>query len=671
MRKACFLAALAMGLLALGGCGKAEEEPEYYEIRVESRILEEAETGQTVLGRQYWQGEPVTLLGELVKTEDGGRVMDVYLQPAGKEKSLLMGGISQDYRSVGWYLDGDGGCYIAGRDGVVKLDGEGNMLYRSLTDGTVEDICGLGDGRLILLVRDSANYGLWRLDAATGKVSALDSVALDSGSQYIGGSGGRLLLLDQSGFWHVDLKKGTKTLELPFEGTDYRLPSGQRAEERAADFWAEGSEAGVIWNTGTEDKLTRVNIGEEREIITFRVLNLDRNHNTWEKWIKEQVQAFNQGNDEYYVVFEECGEGTAESDFRTETGLKLAAGKGADILCRNTLPGDEYDLIDNGIFMDLKPFMEASGMREEDYFPAAFDPWRYEGGIYGVNPYINCSALAMDQSLLGDGQEVDIEAILDIMLDPGGERSLLYWDGRDILDRYLLPGTEDLWGMVDWEEGTCDFKGGMFSQILQAAKRCASGGKEDQPKILQWQNQDTYYVFETTEDLAEKGCVKAGMLFGDGCHTALWVNELMGINAGSRHPEGAWRFLSFLLGEEAQSDKDFSSHYFPVHREAFDRAVQREIETGAVEIICNEFGVQTGVIYKGPPGTEDLTQEKADAIARELEDVRALPIRTQPLISIILEEADAYFSGEKSEAEVIDVVQNRVQLYLDERKKRK
>ena len=401
------------------------------------------------------------------------------------------------------------------------------------------------------------------------------------------------------------------------------------------------------------------------------MLNLDRNHNPWEKWIKEQVQAFNQGNDEYYVVFEECGEGTAESDFRTETGLKLAAGKGADILCRETLPGDEYDLIDNGIFMDLRPFMEASGMREEDYFPAAFDPWRHEGGIYGVNPYVSGSALAMEQSLLGEGQEVTIEAILDIMLDPGVERSLLYWDGHDILDRYLLPGTEDLWGMVDWEKGTCDFKGGMFSRILQAAKRRDSGGKEDQPMILEWQDQFSYYFFETSDDLAEKGRVKAGMLFDDGCHTALVINELMGINAASRHPEGAWRFLSYLLGEEAQSDKDFSSHYFPVHRKAFDRAMQREIETGPVEIIYNKFGAQTGIRYKALPGTEALTQERADAIARELEDVRARPIRTQPLISIILEEADAYFSGEKSESEVIDVVQNRVQLYLDERKKRK
>ena len=667
MRKACFLAAFAMFLLALAGCGKAEEEPKYYEIRVESRILERAETGQTVLGRQYWQGEPVTLLGELAKTEDGGRVMDVYMQPAGKEKRLLMGGISEDYRSIGWYLDGDGDCYIAGKDGVIKLDGEGNMLYRSLPGVAVEDICGLGDGRLVLLARDGRNYGLWRLDAATGEAAALDGVALDSGSQYIGAYGGRLLLLDQAGFWHVDLKKGTKTLELPLEGTSYMF-SG-----RAADFWAEGSEAGVIWDTGAEERLTRFNLGDEREIVTIRVQNiLEYNPvspRDWSSWIRGQIQAFNQGNGEYYVVLEECGEGVAVSDFRTETGLRLAAGKGADIICQDALPGDACDLIENGIFADLRPLMEASGMREEDYFPVAFDSWKYEGGIYGAALSVRTDGYSMDKSLLGEQREMTMEALLDIMLEPGAQRFLSsFLDERLILRDYLLPGSENLWGMVDWEEGTCDFKGGLFARILQAARRCARDTQHDYPMILEYRNQNCY-AFDTAEDLEKKNLVPLGIPFDDGWHTRMYSSKVFGINAGSKHLEGAWRFLSFLLGEEAQSGLDYAD--LPVSRKAFEGVMQREIETGAVETKYDKTGRPTGKIYKGGQGAEDLTQEKADEIAGYLEDARVFPIRTQKVISIILEEADAYFSGEKSEAEVIDVVQNRVQLYLDERKKRK
>ena len=49
-----------------------------------------------------------------------------------------------------------------------------------------------------------------------------------------------------------------------------------------------------------------------------------------------------------------------------------------------------------------------------------------------------------------------------------------------------------------------------------------------------------------------------------------------------------------------------------------------------------------------------------------LEDARPLPIRTAPLLDIIVEEAEYYFDGTKSIEEVSAIIQNRVQLYMDE-----
>ena len=94
---------------------------------------------------------------------------------------------------------------------------------------------------------------------------------------------------------------------------------------------------------------------------------------------------------------------------------------------------------------------------------------------------------------------------------------------------------------------------------------------------------------------------------------------------------------------ERRRSRGLDYAYLPVSRKAFEGVMQREIEIGAAEPTYNKTGRVTGKTYKGGQGAEDLTQEKADA----------------------------YFSGEKSVEEVIDVVQNRVQLYLDERKKRK
>lgn len=667
MRKSIFLSALLIWLAASAACGKTEEEETvYYDFQVESRTLTEAGTNQTILGRQYYRGEPVSIIGELVTSEEKGSVLDVYLQPAGEERQLMMSGISRGYRSIGWYMDGEGNCFVPLTDGIVRLDGDGNMLYHSKTGCYVKDICELEDGRMILLTNDGNGFRLAELDPATGVLEEIDNVALENKPQYIGASGDGLMLLDETGFWHVDLKKGTKTLEMPFAGTLYAMQRG-----RTADFWVDGSRAGIIWEDGLEEQLTRVNAGEGKEVIVVRGFNYD--YNSMVSYIKDMLYRFNRSSDTYYATLEELEKGTSQADFRTETNLKLAAGKGADIIVANALPGDVYSLIDKGVFADLKPLMEASGMSEEDYFPAAFG-WRQEEGIYGVGLDLTGICHTMDKSLLEEGRELTIDTFLDIMLDPNEKRILFSKsvsspaDGSRILD-YLLCGSEDLWGVIDWESGTCDFSGERFARILQAAEKCAYDKRYDYPGLLDARRCNGLYRFDTDEILEKKNLIVAGYLFDDGCHGANIGSYYMGINAASPNIEGAWQLLKFLMGEEAQMEmgKRFT---FPVNKEAFARIAQEELELGAVEMktIVLEDGTTIEVPSKVKGDGIDLTQETIDEISRYLENLRALPIKTETILTLIEEEAADYFSGLKSREQVTASMQNRVQLYLDEQK---
>ena len=63
---------------------------------------------------------------------------------------------------------------------------------------------------------------------------------------------------------------------------------------------------------------------------------------------------------------------------------------------------------------------------------------------------------------------------------------------------------------------------------------------------------------------------------------------------------------------------------------------------------------------------EDLTEEKIEEYRRTLEEARSCPVRTAPILDIILEESADYFNGSKSAEEVSEIVTNRVQLYLRE-----
>ena len=142
---------------------------------------------------------------------------------------------------------------------------------------------------------------------------------------------------------------------------------------------------------------------------------------------------------------------------------------------------------------------------------------------------------------------------------------------------------------------------------------------------------------------------------------------VLGINARSGQVEGAWELLAFLLGEEAQSMVDYQNHVFPVNRNSFENLIQRELDAvnATKEIEVN------GIVYTVPANKrfgEEFTEEQAEEARRLFAGARTLPYRIKPLLAIIREETAAYFDGSKRMEEVIALVQNRVQLYLDEQK---
>lgn len=59
------------------------------------------------------------------------------------------------------------------------------------------------------------------------------------------------------------------------------------------------------------------------------------------------------------------------------------------------------------------------------------------------------------------------------------------------------------------------------------------------------------------------------------------------------------------------------------------------------------------------------TQEEVDAVEKLIFSIAKSETVNQEVLNIIMEEADAYFNGQKSLDEVVGIMQNRVQLYLD------
>jgi len=679
-------------LACMAGCGREEEDNGYYIIEMETEeLFTQAKSGADVfkLGSQFYQGDPVQLAGYRARDpETGEKYVDVSLCHTSGEEEILWERVPEEYGYGSWYLDRDGNGYCFYTDQVIRYDREGGERYRKTCEGVMQFVgaCMPDKGNILLLGQTQQGMlNLLELNVDTGEISRTgvtldtESVGL-SGKTAIAGNGKGFFVLDSDGIWEADTEKGRKDCILAFTWGTY-TPSAVSDFRILQDGTAEIL-CGSILQT-----VRSVDISKERKVLVLRVPWKVNESLITSGWLPEGVARFNKENGEYYVVVEENEE--TPLDLAERTDMELALGKGPDIVL--AVSKDPQALIAKGALENLAPYMEADGIREEDYFPAAFGGLRGEGaegegtGIYGVNIVLMpTTGRWAVRELFPEGMDpnLDAEGLLSAL--EAYEGDAVYTKTSSGLLNDLLEASDSLCGMVDWENGTCDFTGGMFRRILEACSRYASGSGES-TKVLSGMMQSSLYVYANIygneDEMEARGMWAVGCLFDDGQHAGISDMAQIYMSSTSAYKEGAWAFLRFLLSEDEQSKIDWVKNDFvyPSNRKAFEMLATREINEGSPWVnITREDGTTYGRtlmsdFWEDTPGSffqkqkyYALTEEKVDRVRKMLEEARVYPLRTEPIRTIIAEEAAAYFAGDRSVDDVCVNVQNRVQLYLSE-----
>lgn len=657
---------------------------EYTDIVVESKKLFHLEdTDGWLLSLQYYQDEPVALLRNWdVKEQE----WEIDMVRADGSKELLIKEYSPGTKG---FLDKEGNYYSWTRDkDLVKMDSSGKEVFRISLEsfGARSDIINmrqLADDRIVIeyMVGSlGSDTVLAVVDPATGKVSRINTVMLSDMGDIAAGAE-EVLYIGMSGIYEIDTESGSKTATMSFNGTSYVLPSDIRdfrmLSDGSVEILRQDENGDVLCDT-----LQTVTLTTDKAVVTVRCYDFS-SEASWtssaENWLKTQVDLFNKQSEDCRIILDENSEGTEREDFARQTSIELAAGKGPDIFFGDVLGDYVYGAIQKGALADLTPYMEKSGIKEEDYFPAAFDCWKENGGIYGVCTQMSLLSYRIDRDVMGGKDVTDVETLVDALLAWQENAVFYYEDSRWFLE-YLLRGSEDIWGMIDWEAGTCDFSGELFAKILEAAKRYGADERNNYPALAESRVTSLLkYDYAVIRD--REGTVVAGMLFDDGCYPMIKDslpgrdNRMFAINANSAHMEEAWEFISYLLGEDVQmtlvEDADYWNERVPVNRKAFDTCVEdwsAQIATSRIETyesyrydetLKQAYGVHERS-YK------DHTEEKVAEYREFVESARHLPIRTIPILDIIYEEAEYYFNDTKSIEQVSEIIRNRVQLYMDE-----
>lgn len=633
---------LIIPIFLLCSCSKQETtdiQPEY-----EALVFNNASDAVMDLGKQIYQGKEILLTGTL----NGS----VYLCREEEAPVLLRKDVPEEYVNpeTVWWLDKDGRCFVLRGDRVILLDEDGKPENSAQAEGNIVDICQSASGEIVLLIskKDNFTFGLSVLHVEDNKADT--PVWLKNSVNGISkGHNKDILLVDETGICEYSLSDNKKEYYMKWKGTSY-TPSGMTEDIR----FISDNQIEIYTAEKMLVILKKINLQDsEKKILTYRTTVASQEE-------KELIVRFNQENPDYYIRIVECSENMDFETFREKTSMEIAAGYGPDIIKEYSVK-DIYALLQKGALEELTPYIDQSGLDREAYFPAAFQGWGVTKGCYGIAVGMGMTTWCIDEELFAEDGKWDIDSMLDTLESCTKETAFaVQYDSSSLLCTWLS-GAEDLLGMIDWETGTCDFSGERWKRLLMNADRY--GYREDKKEngVIAYYTRLTNYLFFSAYDNGMKSGKKVpvGQPGEDNGITSLSLDTL-GMNAASKNKEGVWQFFQFMLQEEVQEKLgEARLGKFPVHKQAF-------IDTG--EKLCDTFEAfsleQTADGWE--VSTNGLTRDQLASIEGWLEKAEYLPWRTAPILEIIEEETQMYFNGVKSMEEVTDIIENRVQLYLDE-----
>lgn len=337
-----------------------------------------------------------------------------------------------------------------------------------------------------------------------------------------------------------------------------------------------------------------------------------------------------------------------------------------------------------GFFEDLLPYVDRSEkLGRDDFVEGILDAYTFDNTLVGIPATFYLRTVIGDGTQTGGGTGLTLEELFAAADRAPGVRP---FDGitKEELMQYLMMFNEE--AFIDWNTGECHFDSAEFVKVLEFVNRFpdpVEGGEDEESlpmKIMSGKVMFAIADIYSWNDLQPYGeifqgndaCIGFPSADGRGGHLLI-TGDAFAIAAGSGHKEGAWAFVERELIRGNEGRYDFYANResvrvsfgLPTLKETLDAMVDLKRESDRDP--RNEgrwpmrlYGDWTFTFHA-------LEQKELDAILAMTREARpAFSTEDDVIIQIIHEEAQAYYSGQKSAEDVAAVIQNRVQIYVSE-----
>ena len=422
-----------------------------------------------------------------------------------------------------------------------------------------------------------------------------------------------------------------------------------------------------------------------KEILTMAVL--------YGYEIYDRVVDFNRHNDKTRIQVVDYSEfNDPENDDydagRTKLLTEIMSGQVPDLICLSQLPYRQ--LAAKGLLEDLYPYLDSDKeLKREDFFPNVLKALEVNGKLCQVTTGFNVETLIGAASVVGDKPGwtyADLQAALETM--PEGCEPLDMYTTRGDLLRTLL--CTDLDHFVDWTNGQCSFDSQDFLDLLEFTAKFPA----ELPDDMEWESSNTRiaegrqmlttaYLYSVDSMLwndvqfGEQGCTYIGYPTNNGVGSYMNINSGYAMSSKCADKEAAWSFLRSFLDEDTQrSSWDGIPLSVKIYREKLEEAMTPQYETDINgEYVLDEKGEKIQV-SRGGYWMENgemvniyaMTQEQADKLWEAVTTCTKVREEDVAIYDIVFEQAQAFYSGQKSAQDVAKLIQSKVTIYVNEQR---
>lgn len=401
--------------------------------------------------------------------------------------------------------------------------------------------------------------------------------------------------------------------------------------------------------------------------------------------LKRRAIEYNKASDTHRIVINEYDMYNTTDDYMagyTKLNNDIISGNMPDILITEGLDANLDSYISKGLLADVGALIaKDEELSQKEFMGNVFEAYKVDGKLYQVIPSFSVQTVIGKKAILGERSGWTMAELQEVLASmPEGTNA--FGDMiRDTFIYYMMEfGGSDF---VDVATGKCNFDSQQFIDMLEYANTLPKELSDDYYGADDWYlNYQSQYREDRTllmplyinsfsdmkyqingyfgEDVSY-----VGFPSDNGTGAVIAVSNSYVLSAKSKNLDAAWEFIRYYLTDEYQNKMVWG---IPISKDAFYEKAKDATgksywlnENGEKVEYDDYFDINGESIILEP-----LNQEQLDDLIACIESANKRSYYNQDLQKIITEEVDAFFTGQKSAADVAKIIQSRAQIYVNE-----